>query len=118
VKPRRQQLCRVITDYRSAYPDPIAFNPGDRLVVEDRVSEWPGWIWCTTPNGKSGWAPASHIQRSGENGMAMRSYYATELSVAQGEELTILGEESGWYWCADPRGLKGWVPAENVTLIK
>jgi hypothetical protein len=107
----------VITDYESAYPDPIAFNAGDRLVVEDRVSEWLGWIWCTTPKGKRGWAPESYIQRKGDKGVALRSYAATELSVTEGEELMILDEESGWLWCRHEDGRLGWVPTEHIERI-
>jgi hypothetical protein len=112
-----QGLCRVITAYRSPYPDPIAFNAGDRLVVEDRLSEWPGWIWCTTPKGKSGWAHESYIQRNESSGIALRSYDATELSVAEGEELKIIDEESGWLWCRYADGRLGWVPMEHVERI-
>ena len=28
-----QQTCRVITDYRAAYPDPIIVSAGDELIV-------------------------------------------------------------------------------------
>lgn len=108
----------MIADYRSAYPDPIALNVGDELTIEDRGSEWPGWIWCTTSKGKSGWAPESFIQRNGNRGAAMRSYDATELSVTEGEQLTIIEEVSSWYRCRTEDGRLGWVPKQNVEPLR
>jgi hypothetical protein len=117
VELHQQELRRVIADYRSAYPDPIAFKAGDRLVVEDRISEWPGWIWCTTPNRKSGWAPESYIRCNEDRGVALRSYDATELSVVTGNQLTIIDIESGWLRCQGEDGRIGWVPEQNVEPV-
>ena len=109
-----QELCRVITDYRSAYPDPIVLSVGDEVTVEDRKSEWSGWVWCTTAKGKSGWVPEKYIQRNDSSGIALRDYDAAELSVAEGEELKIIDEESGWLRCQHEDGRLGWVPMEHV----
>jgi hypothetical protein len=114
---RRGELCRAIADYRSAYPDPIVLRMGDGVTIEDRESEWAGWIWCMTAKGKSGWAPESYIGRNGSSGIALRSYDATELSVTEGEELTILEEESGWLWCQHADGRLGWVPMDHVERL-
>jgi hypothetical protein len=108
----------VVTDYRSQFPDPFAFSAGDQLIVEDRASEWPGWIWCTTSKGKSGWAPESYIQRDGDKGVSLHFYEAIELSVTVGEELTIIDEESGWFRCRTKEGRSGWVPKENVEPVR
>lgn len=117
VKPCRQQLCRVTTDYLSAYPDPIVLSTGDEVTIEDRESEWSGWLWCTTTNGKSGWAPADYVRRSGRNGTALREYNGTELTVSKGERLTIIDEVCGWYWCQTYDGQPGWVPKQNVEPL-
>jgi len=42
-----QQTCRVVADYRAAYPDPIIVRAGDELIVGDGDPEYPGWVWCT-----------------------------------------------------------------------
>jgi uncharacterized protein YgiM (DUF1202 family) len=107
----------VIADYRSAYPDPIVLCVGDEVTIEDRESEWTGWIWCATLKGKSGWVPESYIQRGGSSGTALRNYDATELSVTKGEQLTILEEVSSWYWCQTENGCLGWVPKQNVEAV-
>ncbi|TFH57974.1 MAG: hypothetical protein E4G91_09955 [Candidatus Zixiibacteriota bacterium] len=113
-----QELCRVIADYRSAYPDPIALSAGDELTIEDRETEWSGWIWCTTREGKSGWVPEKYVQRSGSTGVAERDYDAMELSVTEGEQLTIIEEVSSWYWCRTKDGRLGWVPKQNVEPLR
>jgi uncharacterized protein YgiM (DUF1202 family) len=117
VELQRPGLCRVIKDYQLAYPDPIILCLGDIVTIEDRESEWPGWIWCTTARGKSGWTPKSYIQRDGDKGVTLRSYDATELSVTEGEELTIINEESGWFWCRTKDGHLGWVPKQSVEPV-
>jgi uncharacterized protein YgiM (DUF1202 family) len=114
----QQQLCRVITNYRSAYPDPIVLCMGDEVTIEDRESEWSGWLWCTTKDGKSGWVPADYIRRSGHKGKAARDYDATELTVTKGERLMIIGEICGWYLCRTEDGLPGWVPQQNVEPMR
>jgi uncharacterized protein YgiM (DUF1202 family) len=45
----------------------------------------------------------------------LRDYDATELTVEPGEEVTILGRESGWGWCVNQQGQKGWVPLDNLA---
>jgi hypothetical protein len=52
---------QVISNYESAYPDPLVFHKEDMLKIETKTSEWPGWVWCTNENGKSGWTPRSYI---------------------------------------------------------
>jgi len=104
----------VITDYRSAYPDPIVLSVGDEVTVEDRKSEWSGWVWCTTAKGKSGWVPEKYVRRDGNSGVVLRDYEATELSVTKGEALTIITVESGWLWCQHEDSRLGWVPMEHV----
>lgn len=108
----------MIADYQSAYPDPIVLCVGDEVTIEDRESEWSGWIWCATAEGKSGWVPADYIRRSGHNGMALRDYDASELTVTKGERLAILDEACGWYRCRTEDGRLGWVPKQNVQPVR
>ena len=58
-----QQTCRVITDYRAAYPDPITVCAGDELTVGDGDPD-PGWVWCTDGRGKGGWVPDDCIEQT------------------------------------------------------
>lgn len=115
--PHPGQTVRVIKAYHTPFPDPLIIKAGDKLDLSDRESGWPGWIWCTTSAGQSGWVPAAYVEPMGRLGLARRDYDATELSAEVGEELTVGNEESGWLWCADRLGRSGWIPVENVEGV-
>jgi hypothetical protein len=108
------QRCRVTSAYQAAYPDPLVIKVGERLQIGDRATDWPGWLWCINELGKSGWAPASYVDRRERIGLARRDYDATELSAQVGEELVVGYAESGWLWCTNRAGQSGWIPADNV----
>ncbi|MEW5924844.1 MAG: SH3 domain-containing protein [Candidatus Zixiibacteriota bacterium] len=110
------EACRVIKAYRSAYPNPLKLKKNDRIRTGEKESEWPGWIWCTDQKNISGWVPESYIQMDGNDAVMLYDYDATELTVNPGDELLIINEEVGWYWCLDQTGDCGWVPKENVKI--
>jgi uncharacterized protein YgiM (DUF1202 family) len=106
----------VVRAYRSTSTDPIVMKTGDRLQVEDRQTDWVGWVWCIHPSGKSSWVPENFLQREGDTACATRDYDATELTVEEGLRLEVLEEEAGWYWCRTEAGNFGWVPVENIEI--
>lgn len=108
---------RVTRDYQSQYPDPIAFQVGETLTLGRQDDEWPGWVWCTSTAGKSGWAPEQFIERHGEIGSARRNYTARELTVRAGELLDLYELLNGWYWARSAAGETGWVPARNISVL-
>jgi uncharacterized protein YgiM (DUF1202 family) len=111
-------MCRVITAYQTPYPDGMTIRAGEALTIEDRESEWAGWIWCTNGDGESAWVPENYVERKGNSGAALRDYSARELSVAVGEELVMSQlEESGWVWCTNQKGESGWVPLDNIEQM-
>jgi hypothetical protein len=119
VQPR---IYLVIADYQALYPDPLSVMAGEPLEVSKRVEYWNEspdwmWIWCTDQRGKSGWVPKDAIDfhASGTTGIARYNYTATELTVAVGEELVGVQEESGWLWRENQQGKSGWVPTDHVT---
>ena len=107
---------RVVAAYKSAYPEPSVLKAGDRVKIGEKKSEWSGWLWCTDSSGSARWIPESYLVRENDTGRMLRDYDATELSVAVGEELTVVGQESGWLRCTNKSGLSGWVPADNVQI--
>lgn len=109
------EKCRVSLAYETAYPDPLIIKTGEKLIVGQNDTQWPGWVWCTNQSGKSGWMPASYLDRTGNQGVARRDYDATELSASAGEELVVGYEESGWIWCTNRLGQSGWIPLDNVV---
>ncbi|MBN1659203.1 MAG: hypothetical protein JXA93_12415 [Anaerolineae bacterium] len=107
-------ICRVLSDYQTPYPDPIVLHADDQVAVEERESEWPGWIWCSAPTGKSGWVPERYLERCGNRASVLRDYDATELTVHAGEAVTATTHEAGWRWCTNAHGESGWVPDEYL----
>ncbi len=109
-----QKTRKVIKPHITTFPDPLKIKIGQSLTIIPKESEYPGWIWCVDRDGKDGWVPASYVKQYVDYGIALFDYDATELSVQVGEELTILKEESGWFWCRTRTGKFGWVPQENL----
>jgi uncharacterized protein YgiM (DUF1202 family) len=116
-KNNQQQICRVISEYQSPYSEPLVISAGEELAMDEKESEWGGWIWCTNQDGKSRWVPEKYVERRGDMGIALCDYEATELSVSVGEELRMGKEESGWIWCTNQKGQSGWVPADHVERL-
>jgi len=109
-------VCHVTTARVSAYPDPLVLTASEQVSLGEYDTTWPRFVWCTTRQGKSGWVPEAYLDRRGTTGILLREYDATELSVDSGEELAVLDEEGGWFWCANRAGERGWVPMENVAV--
>lgn len=111
-----QRRGKIRSAYKSAYPEPLIAAAGETLAVEDRETQWPGWLWGEHPGGQAGWVPDVYLQRDGDRGTLVRDYDATELTVDVGEELTALSEHGGWMRCRLDDGSLGWIPAEHVEL--
>lgn len=110
--------CQVISDYQSTCPDPLLIAKGEILTIEKKESKWKGWVWCNNQSGKGGWVPENYIEKLHDKYKALKDYNATELTVKTGEVLIISYEESSWVWVTNENGEKGWIPLENVQIIK
>ena len=107
----------VIKNHKSNFPNPLLLKKGDRLIVGDKKTNFIGWLWCTAPDGNSGWIPENFIDKENNGCLMNVDYDATEMTVMDGEKLTILSEESEWGWCLNSKNQKGWVPLENVKKL-
>jgi len=114
---RIERKCRVIEDYNSPYTEPLIFKKGEMVAIEEKESEWSGWIWCTNKLGKSRWVPENYLEIHGNKGIIEQDYNAVELNVKIGEEYIIKEEEAEWYWVINKEGKSGWVPIKNVQVI-
>ncbi|WP_435346191.1 SH3 domain-containing protein [Haloarchaeobius sp. HRN-SO-5] len=108
---------RVVEAYESAYPEPIRVSEGDELAVEDRETEWDGWLWCIDTAGQEGWIPDAYVERRDGRWVSREEYVARELSVEPGETLTSHVTIAGWEWCENSTGKTGWVPSEALRSI-
>jgi hypothetical protein len=111
------QKVRAIAPHAAASTAPLKAKRGEFITCGQSDDEWPGWIWCTNADGKSGWVPEVFIQMRGERGWMVRDYDATELSVREGEELQVEEEVSDWLLCVGEKGQRGWIPKRNVEVI-
>jgi len=105
----------VRKSYHSPYTVALALPRGERMRWEPRECQWPGWIWCNTEGGESRWVPENWVEKEGEQCVLQRPYTATELSVEEGERVTVLLMESGWGWVTNESGQSGWVPLEYLA---
>jgi SH3-like domain-containing protein len=83
---------------------------GDRVQVGRDDPEFPGWWWCTGPDGRQGWVPEQLLQRQGTHATMLRSYTARELSVRAGADVSVGETMHGWVWATDIDGRSGWIP--------
>jgi hypothetical protein len=106
----------VIKDYVTPHPEPIDFLHGEEVIISDRESEWPGWVWCTKSTGEKAWVPESILRKYDDTAEILTDYCSIELTVTEGEKLILLREEAGWFWCRAEDDREGWVPQENVRI--
>ena len=105
---------RVIRAYAAQYPDPITVRAGDPVDVGVDDPEFPGWRWCTGPDGRTGWVPEQLVRQEGRRGFMLRDYTARELTVGPGAEVVAGETMAGWTWVTTTDGRSGWVP--NTAL--
>ena len=102
---------RVLKEYSSAYPDPVAFREGDVIVLGRVDDEHPGWVRATTADGNEGWAPMEYLRiTSPSAAIATTDYSAQELNAMAGELVEVIKHQNGWAWCLNIRRQLGWLP--------
>mgnify|MGYP002780938970 FL=1 len=84
-----RQRVTIVAPYVAQYADPIRLAAGDPLIVHREDDEFPGWHWCTGPDGREGWVHASFFTRSDGAARAVRDYSARELTVEPGVRFEI-----------------------------
>ncbi|UXI69194.1 SH3 domain-containing protein [Tahibacter amnicola] len=109
-------IATLLRDYQTQYADPVRFARGENVLVGERDTEWPQFIWATDGGGRSGWVHESYL--SGDRGhvQAVRDYTARELDAVAGEKVRLLEEAGGWWWVENGRGEQGWLPARDLSM--
>ena len=121
--PMRGKRVRVMSAFPPDFFDglaqpPLIMQKGDALTVEDDVSEeWPAFVLVTKRKGERGWVPEPYLRRQGKSAIATTGYDTTTLDPSEGEVLTVIDEdtESGWVWCRDKGGNRGWFAIDHLA---
>jgi hypothetical protein len=101
---------RIAQDYSPQYPDPITVRADERVQVGRDDPEFPGWRWCTAPDGRQGWVPEELLEGDGATATMRRDYTARELDVRAGAEVHLGEAMHGWVWATPKDGRSGWIP--------
>jgi SH3-like domain-containing protein len=107
---------RLVRDYRTQYHDPVRFARGESVLVGVRDSEWPEFVWATDAGGRSGWVHQRYLDGDHGEARATRDYTARELDATAGEEVHLIEEAGGWWWCENATGAQGWLPARDLQI--
>lgn len=115
---------RVVEAFPSGFFDgltfpPLVINPGDRLAVTDEQGSgtWPAFVLVVRDGKDCGWVPRGYLKRQGNEAVALRRYDTTTLNPSRNDVLTVIeaDEESGWLWCRDKTGQKGWFAINRLS---
>ncbi|WP_119165423.1 peptide-binding protein [Algihabitans albus] len=102
---------RVVQAYRRPYEAPFRAEAGAAVRPDfGPKTDIEGWIWAEDPEGRGGWTPLAWLDRSAEPWRLTRDFDALELTVAEGEEVTLHFAESGFVLATTADGETGWLP--------
>ena len=110
------QTCRVITKHHASFPYSLDLKTGDAVRASERREA--GWIWCLDKDGVGAWIPETYLKQEGHKATVIVDYNSIELTTKTGEKLICIKEESGWIWCANQTGQRGWVPEPKVKKLQ
>ena len=94
------------------------FDPAPRaargsIVVFERFGPTnPAWFFGRDPEGVCGYFPVGWFSIDGAKARALRSYDATELTVAAESYVEVVERYGQWVLAVDESGNQGWVPEE------
>jgi uncharacterized protein YgiM (DUF1202 family) len=113
---RHPRRAVVVRDYARQYADPIQVRAGTVVRVEREDNDYPGWWWCTAPDGRAGWVPGELLRRRGDVAEVAEEYSACELNVRTGEAISVECLRAEWARVRNAQGSVGWVPFNCIRL--
>ncbi len=106
---------RVIAEHKASFDYTMVAAKGDKVHVGREDPETPGWFWCRNAAGVEMWAPSTHLNIRGDEGVFTRDYDSVELDAAVGDVVHCVGEALGWAECIDGDGEYGWIPLNKLA---
>ena len=117
--PQPHRRVRVFTACAREQVQEIHLRVGDDLAVGHRNQQHPAFVWSATEDGHHGWVPEEYIRiTDGRNGVTLRDYDSSHLTVATGEELDVLDRVDDYLLCRNAARVDGWVPASCVEELE
>ncbi len=110
-----REIYQVVVEHQASFPYSVELKVGENVRTSDKTKK--GWVWCLSRNGKGVWIPEKYLERRDHVGIMLIDYDSRELSAAAGERLAFIKEESGWVWCTNQTGQKGWIPSYKVRKL-
>ncbi len=106
----------VVKPHTREFENPIILSVGDRVQIDTkRGKHWLGNVFCTLPDGHTGWAWDQAFENfDGSNEATVdQEYSSQELDVKIGEILEGYGDDG---WCTNVQGETGWIPHECIEI--
>jgi len=104
----------VIKSHKPSFEYHLEIEKGDILRFERKPTATPGWIWCTTTEGKSCWVPQAWVKMKDKQCEIMQNYNSKELAIEIGEIIELAFIESGWAWVSNSINESGWIPIDCI----
>lgn len=119
-QPGESVTVRALFDYDAADDTELSFNVDDLIVMHTSDSSIEGWYEGEL-NGKTGLFPANFVELVQKERKCVALYDFTgenedELSIKEGEELTVMEETDGWVTGKNAEGKVGLFPANYVEI--
>lgn len=97
-------------DYEERNTRALHLNAGQEVTSGPADTTWPGWVWASDSDDRSGYVPAEILEPLGEDRWAaMEEFDPTVLKLTRGDEVTSTKQIHGWHWCRNANGEEGWV---------
>ncbi len=110
-----KEIYQVVVEHQASFRYSVELKVGEKVRTSNKSKK--GWVWCLSKSEKGVWIPEKYLERIGHIGIMLIDYDSRELSVAAGERLTFIKEESGWVWCTNQTGQRGWIPSYKVRKL-
>lgn len=108
---------KVTKPHRPESEDWLSVKRGTKLRFERRPTEWEGWVWCISGDGRAAWVPESWVDLEGGMCVMLKDYVSREMALDPGEEVVSELIESGWAWVRTLAGEEGWIPLDCLEEI-
>jgi hypothetical protein len=114
----QRRRVRVFTSCTREQVQEIRIREGDNLSLGHRNQQHPAFVWSATEDGHHGWVPEEYVRvTGGREGVALRDYDSSHLTVVTGEELDVLEQVDDYLLCRNAASVDGWVPASCVEEL-